>query len=87
LSDPIIKDVYVRACGVSNNKKYINYLLSVLDDESVRKNALDSIFSIIRNVHISDQEKENIKKEIESRFTKMSPDELEIAGKIIQTIY
>ncbi len=86
LSDPIIKDIYVRACGVSNDKKYINYLLSVLDDENVRKNAIDSIFSIVRNVSVSDQEKENIKKEIESRFTKMSPEELEIAGKIIQTI-
>jgi HEAT repeat protein len=86
-SDPLIKDIYIRACGISNDMKYINFLLSVLDDESVRKLALESIFSIIRQVQVQDKEMKNkIRKEIESRLTKMNPSELEVAGKILTAI-
>jgi HEAT repeat protein len=87
VSDPLIKDIYIRACGISNDIKYIDFLLSVLDDESVRKLALESIFSIIRQVQVKDEEMKNkIRREIESRLTKMNPSELEIAGKILTAI-
>ena len=86
-SDPLIKDIYIRACGISNDIKYIDFLLSVLDDESVRKIALESIFSIIRQVQVKDEEMKNkIRREIESRLTKMNPSELEVAGKILTAI-
>ena len=87
VSDPLIKDIYIRACGISNDIKYIDFLLSVLDDESVRKIALESIFSIIRQVQVKDEEMKNkIRREIESRLTKMNPSELEVAGKILTAI-
>jgi HEAT repeat protein len=87
VSDPLIKDIYIRACGISNDIKYIDFLLSVLDDESVRKLALESIFSIIRQVQVKDEEMKNkIRREIESRLTKMNPSELEVAGKILTAI-
>jgi HEAT repeat protein len=86
-SDPLIKDTYIRACGISNDIKYIDFLLSVLDDESVRKLALESIFSIIRQVQVQDKEMKNkIRREIESRLTKMNPSELEVAGKILTAL-
>jgi len=87
VSDPLIKDIYIRACGISSDIKYIDFLLSVLDDESVRKLALESIFSIIRQVEVKDEEMKNkIRREIESRLTKMNPSELEVAGKILTAI-
>jgi HEAT repeat protein len=87
VSDPLIKDIYIRACGISSDIKYIDFLLSVLDDESVRKIALESIFSIIRQVQVKDEEMKNkIRREIESRLTKMNPSELEVAGKILTAI-
>lgn len=87
VSDPLIKDIYIRACGISSDIKYIDFLLSVLDDESVRKLALESIFSIIRQVQVKDEEMKNkIRREIESRLTKMNPSELEVAGKILTAI-
>jgi HEAT repeat protein len=87
VSDPLIKDIYIRACGISSDIKYIDFLLSVLDDESVRKLALESIFSIIRQVQVKDEEMKNkIRREIERRLTKMNPSELEVAGKILTAI-
>jgi HEAT repeat protein len=87
VSDPLIKDIYIRACGISSDIKYIDFLLSVLDDESVRKLALESIFSIIRQVQVKDEEMKNkIRREIEMRLTKMNPSELEVAGKILTAI-
>jgi hypothetical protein len=86
-SDPLIKDIYIRACGISNDIKYIDFLLSLLDDESVRKLALESIFSIIRQAQVQDKEmKDKIRREIESRLMKMNPSELEVAGKILTAI-
>jgi len=86
INDPIIKPVYVKACGFTGDKKYIDTLLDFLSDEDVRKEAIEGLIYFVRETKLDDKEKAKIKDKIQSEILHFSPSEIEEANKILNML-
>lgn len=86
IDDPMIKPIYVKACGFTGEKKYLDELLSSLSDEDVRKEAIEGLIYFVRNTSIGDDDKKKIKEKIEEHLMHMSPSEMEESKKILDML-
>ncbi len=86
VSDPLIKNLYIRACGLSKNETYIKDILDSIKDKDTRSEALESLLIFIREKKLSEDIKQRIKNELAERIRYMSPEEVEKVEKIYKLI-
>lgn len=88
VKDPIIAGVYLRACGISSDPNVVDDILSAIDDDSMRKEALESLLSFIRKneKNISENLKEKIREKIEEKIASMTTSQLEDVRKIFDIL-
>lgn len=86
-NDPIIKPYYILACGISRNINYIQDILEALKDSSdVRKNAIDSLIILLRDLNIPQDKKDQIKRTIEKLIPTFNTQELEMTKKVLSML-